>query len=175
MDLGFDVVSMPEADAVEVGETAPDFTRPLVTAEYWEDRALSELTAGGPVLLVFHPMAGSFPATYVWQEIADRGWDDHATVVGVSISTPYAHRALIRERGLGDGDYGLFSDPDNGVAEAYGIENDLDGMAGVSEPRPAAYLLEPDRTVTYAWVADQWPAFPDYDEIEDALSDRRQC
>ena len=65
MDLGFDVVNLPETDAIEDGETAPDFTRPLVTAEYWEDRALSELAAEGPVLLVFHPMDGSFPATYI--------------------------------------------------------------------------------------------------------------
>lgn len=171
MDLGFDVVSLPEADAVEEGETAPDFTRPLVTPEHWEDRALSELTAAGPVLLMFHPMAGSFPATYVWQEITDRGWDEHAQVVGLSIATPYAHKDLIRERGLSDGDYALFSDPNNGVAAAYGIAYDLGGMAGVAEPRPAAYLLEPDRTVAYAWVADQWPAFPDYEEIENALGD----
>jgi len=172
MDLGFDVVSLPEADAVEEGETAPDFTRPLVTAEYWEDRALSDLASEGPILLVFHSMDGSFPATYVWQEITGRGWDDYATVVGLSISTPYAHRDLIRERDLEGGDYALFSDPDNGVAEAYGVAHDLDGMTGVSEPRPAVYLLESDRTVAYAWVADRWPAFPDYEAIEEALRNR---
>ena len=169
MDLGFEVVSLPEADAVEEGEQAPDFTRPLVTAEYWENRSLASLTAEGPVLLVFHPMAGSFPATYVWQEVTDRDWDDHATVVGVSIATPYAHEQLIRERGLEDGDYALFSDPANDVADDYGITYDLDGMAGVEAPRPAVYLLDPDRTVTYAWVADRWPAFPDYDEVGTAL------
>jgi peroxiredoxin len=172
MDLGFDVVSLPEADAIEEGETAPEFTRPLVTAEYWEDRALSELAAEGPVLLVFHPMDGSFPATYIWREIVDRDWDDHARVVGVSVSTPYAHENLIRERGLEDGDYALFSDPNNGVAEVYGIAHDLDGMTGIAEPRPAVYLVESDRTVAYAWVADQWPAFPDYEAIEDVLADR---
>jgi len=113
---------------------------------------------------------GRVPATYIWGEIVDRGWDDHATVVGVSTSTPYAHENLIREEGLADGDYALFSDPDNGVAEAYGIAHDLDGMARIAEPRSAAYLVEPDRTVAYAWVAEEWPAVPDYDEIEDATS-----
>jgi peroxiredoxin len=170
MDLGFEVVSLPEADAIEAGEQAPDFTRPLVTGEYWENRALSDLTTEGPVLLVFHPMAGSFPATYVWQEITDRGWDDHATVVGVSIATPYAHRDLIRERGLEDGDYALFSDPGNGVADAFGITYNLDGMAGIAEPRPAVYLVDADRTVTHAWVATEWPAFPDYEAIQAALN-----
>jgi hypothetical protein len=31
MDLDFDVVSLPDVDHVEAGDTAPDFTRPLVT------------------------------------------------------------------------------------------------------------------------------------------------
>ncbi|NHN60627.1 MULTISPECIES: redoxin domain-containing protein [Halorussus] len=164
----FDVVELPETDHVAEGDTAPDFTRPLVDEEYWEDASLSDLTDEGPVLLVFFPMDGAFPATYVWNEIRDRGWgrDEDVTVVGLSISDPYAHKQLIEERGM---DYRLFSDPQNGVAEEYGIVNDLDGMAGVSEPRPAVFLLDEDRTVEYAWVAEEWPDFPDYDEVEDAL------
>jgi len=84
-------------------------------------------------------------------------------VVGVSVSDPYAHKRLIEEREM---DYRLFSDPGNGVAEAFGVENDLDGMSGVSEARPAVFLLDGDLTVEYAWVAEEWPDFPDYDEIE---------
>jgi peroxiredoxin len=169
VDLDFEVIDLPEADPIAEGETAPDFTRPLVGPEFWEDRSLSELTSGGPVLLVFHPMDGAFPATYVWKEIRERGWGEHVQVVGLSISTPYAHEDLIRERGLAEGDYALFSDPGNGVAEAYGIVNDLDGMAGIEEPRPAVYLLREDRTVEYAWVAEQWPDFPEYDAVEAAI------
>jgi peroxiredoxin len=177
--VDFDVVDLPEADHVEAGETAPDFTRPLVNDEYWSDTSLSDLTDEGPVLLVFYPMDGSFPATYIWNEIRDRAWgseatgasevasgdpaSDHLTVVGVSISTPYAHKDLIEDRGM---DYDLFSDPANGVAEQYGIAHDLDGMAGVSEPRPAVFLLDADRAVEYAWVAAEWPDFPPYDEVE---------
>ncbi|MFC7081972.1 redoxin domain-containing protein [Halorussus caseinilyticus] len=166
--VDFEVVSLPDADHVEEGDTAPDFTRPLVNDEYWEDASLSELTDEGPVLLVFFTMDGAFPATYVWNELRDRNWDDgrNVTIVGLSISDPYAHKRLIEERGM---DYRLFSDPQNGVAEEYGIANDLDGMAGVSEPRPAVFLLNGDRTVEYAWVAEEWPDFPDYDEIEDAI------
>jgi peroxiredoxin len=166
--VDFDVVELPETDHVGERETAPDFTRPLVNDEFWEDVALSELTAEGRVVLVFTAMDGAFPATYAWKELAKRRWDEEydATVVGLSISTPYEHKSLIEERDL---PYSLFSDPANGVAEAYGIVNDLDGMAHVSEPRPAVYVLDADRTVEYAWVADEWPAFPDYDEVEAAL------
>src|SRR6056297_2431165 len=127
MDLGFDVVELPPSDHPDVGEEAPDFERPLVNAEFWEDRALSTLTADGPVLLVFHTMDGAFPTTYTWNEIRERGWghrdaDGDLTVVGLSISTPYEHKTTIAEREM---DYRLFSDPQNGVAEQYGIAHDL--------------------------------------------------
>ncbi|MFT4932703.1 MAG: peroxiredoxin [Natronomonas sp.] len=169
--VGFDVVELPETDRVEEGETAPDFTRPLVNEEYWEDQSLSAVTEDGPVLLAFHPMDGSFPATYLWNELRDRAWDREygVTIVGLSISDPYSHKRLIEERGM---DYRLFSDPSNEVAERYGIVNDLDGMAGVEEPRPAVFLLDDDRTVEYAWVASEWPEFPEYDEIETAIETR---
>lgn len=167
--VDFDVVGLPETEHVGVGETAPDFTRPLVNGEYWEDSSLSELTAAGPVLLAFHPMDGAFPATYLWKELKAREWTDTVQVVGLSISDPYSHKQLLRERGLVNEPYQLFSDPSNAVAENYGIVNDLDGMAGIEEPRPAIYLLDEDREVQYAWVAAEWPDFADYDEIETAI------
>jgi peroxiredoxin len=169
MDLDFDVVELSETDHVNEGDQAPDFTRPLVTDEYWEDVTLSELTATEPVLLVFYPMDGDFPATYIWNELRDRAWEDEheITVVGLSISSPYEHKTFIKERGI---NYRLFSDPQNEIAEQYGIVNDLDGMAGISEPRPAVFLLTDERDIEYAWVADEWPEFPDYDAIEDAIA-----
>jgi len=167
MDLGFDVVDLPEQDHVGEGEQAPDFTRPLVNEEYWEDTSLSDLTAEEPVVLVFYTMDGAFPATYIWNELRDREFADYdATVVGLSISDPYAHKRLIEERNI---EFDLFSDPTNEVADDYGIGNDLDGMTGISEPRPATYVVDTDRTVRYAWVAAEWPDFPDYDELEAAV------
>jgi len=167
MDLDFEVVDLAPVDHPEDGERAPDFERPLVNDEFWEDRTLSSVCAeeDDPVVLVFHAMDGAFPATYVWNEIRDREWHERATVVGLSISTPYAHKDLLDERDI-EGDYRLFSDPANGVAADYGIDMALDGMAGVSEPRPALFVLDDDRTVEYAWVADQWPDFPPYDAVE---------
>ena len=166
----FDVVELDEAAHPEEGDTAPDFTRPLVNDEYWADVALSELTDEGPVALVFHPMDGAFPATYIWNELRDRDLDAHdVAVVGLSISSPYEHKTLIEERDLEDCDVRFFSDPANGVAAEYGIVNDLDGMTGISEPRPATFVVDEDRTVEYAWVASEWPAFPEYDEFEAAV------
>jgi peroxiredoxin len=170
MNLGFDVVDLGPADHPEIGETAPDFTRPLVNDEYWEDTALSELTAAGPVVLVFHTMDGDFPATYIWQEIRDRGWDEYdAEVVGLSISSPYEHSRFLEEWDMEA--FQLFSDPQNGVAERYGISHDLDGMAGLKEPRPAVFVIDSDRTIQNGWAATDWPEFPPYDEIEAAIEE----
>jgi peroxiredoxin len=169
MELDFDVVELSEADHVAEGEQAPDFERPLVSDEFWEDVALSDLTAQGPVLLVFYPMDGAFPATYIWNELRDRAFGAYgARVVGLSISTPYEHGTLVEERGI---DFELFSDPANGVAEQYGVVNDLDGMTGIREPRPATFLVDEERVVRYAWVASEWPELPDYDELESVLDD----
>ena len=168
MDLDFEVVELGESDHPDVGETAPDFTRPLVNPEYWEDASLSAITAEGPTLLVFHPMDGAFPTTYIWNEIDERGFVDDVQVVGVSVSTPYAHEDLLDERAEG---VRLFSDPAADLAETYGVENDLDGMTGVTEHRPAVFLLDDSRTVQYAWAAEEWPAFPDYDAVEAAIDD----
>jgi peroxiredoxin/glutaredoxin len=167
-DSTFEVKEFDETDYPRVGETAPDFVRPLVNGEYWEDVALSELTPDGPVLLVFHSMDGAFPGTYIWNEISDRAWDDRydVTLVGLSISTPNEHLEFVQQREI---DYRLFSDPQNGVAETYDLVNDLDGMTGVSEARPAIFLLDEDRIVQYVWTADQWPELPDYDDIGEAL------
>ena len=169
MNLGFDVVDLGSADHPEIGEQAPDFTRPLVNDEYWEDASLSDLTDEGPVVLVFHTMDGDFPATYIWQEIDDRGWDEYAQVVGLSISSPYEHSRFLEEWDLED--YRLFSDPSNEVAEAYGIAHDLDGMAGIAEPRPAVFVIDEDRAIQTGWVATDWPEFPPYDELEDAIDE----
>ena len=163
----FEVFPLPETDHVTVGETAPDFTRPLVTDEGWRDVPLSELAAGGTVLLVFYPMDGGGKSIYTWTEIAERGWgNDDLSVVGLSISTPFDHVRFVEERDL---PYALYSDPQNRVADSFGVVNDLHGMAGLEEPRPAVFLLDENLAVEYAWVASEWPENPPYDEIEDAI------
>lgn len=168
--MEFDVVELPKPDHPGVSEDAPEFTRPLVNEEYWEDVALSELLEDGPVLLVFHPMDGAFPSTYLWNELRDRQFDEYdLSVVGVSISSPYEHKSFIEERNIDGTGFRLYSDPANDVARLYGIEHSLDGMEGVSEPRPATFLVNSEGTIQYCWVAAEWPDFPDYDELEEAI------
>jgi peroxiredoxin len=163
--VDFDVVSLPETDHVAEGDTAPDFTRPLVNPEYWEDRALSDVV-DGPTLLVFHPMDGTFQGTYLYNTIDDHGWSDDVDVLGLSISSPYAHKRLLADRGDG---VRIFSDPGAGVIEEYGVAHDIDGMTGITESRPAVFLLDGDCTVEYVWVASEHPEFPDAEAIDDAV------
>ena len=168
--MEFEVTQLPPTDHVEAGDRAPEFTRPLVNDEFWEDASLSEVAADRPVVLVFHTMDGDFPATYMWNELVDRAWEESYDVelVGLSISSPYEHSRFIEDRGM---DYRLFSDPANGVAEQFGIVHDLDGMAGLSEPRISLFVIDTDLTVRYDWVSEEWPAFPDYDEVEETLAE----
>mgnify|MGYP000457015464 CR=1 FL=1 len=167
MELPFEVTELPPADHPEVGAKAPDFTRPLVNEEFWEDTSLSELVDDGPVLLVFHPADGAFPTTYIWQELTER--DLSVRTVGISISSPYEHATTLDERAFDAA--GLYSDPAAGVAEQYGIENELDGMSGVVEHRPAVFLVDGEREIRYAWAAAEWPDFPEYDAIEAAVAE----
>ena len=53
--------------------------------------------------------------------------------------------------------------------DAVGLGDDLDGMNGISEPRPAVFVVDEDRTVRESWVSTEWPEFPPYDDLEDAI------
>ena len=167
--LGFDVVDLGPADHPEPGDSAPAFTRPLVTDEFWEDRSLAALVEehDGPTVLVFTPMTGSFLAKYVWDELTARDWDERVgQVVGLTASTPYEVTRFLEDN---DYPFRFFADPGNEVAESYGIAHDLDGMTGISEPRIAFFAIDAARTVESAWVATDWPEFPDYDHLETEL------
>ena len=111
-------------------------------------------------------MDSAFQGTYLYNTIDDHGWADDLDVLGLSISTPYAHKRLLADRGDG---VRIFSDPGAGVIEAYGVAHDIDGMSGITESRPAVFLLDGVRTVEYAWVASEHPEFPDAEEIGDAI------
>ena len=164
----FDVVELGPAENPEAGDEAPDFTRPLVNAEFWEDLALSDLTERGSGTLPLPPDGRRVPRDLRLERDPRARLDRRDQRRWASISSPYEHKQPLKDRGV---DARLFSDPQNGVAEEYGIVNDLDGMAGIEEPRPAAFVIDGDRTIQYAWVAAEWPDFPDYDEIEAAIDD----
>ncbi len=166
--VDFELVAFPPSDHPEPGDRAPDFTRPLVTDEYWEDRTLSGLAAeSGGVCLLFYPLNWGGKSRYWWSEITERSWPvEEPAVVGVGISQPFDHR---RFADFLDLSYPLYSDPRNDVARAYDIVHDLDGMEGIEEPRPAVFVVDEELLVEYAWVAEEWPQSPPFDEVEAAM------
>ena len=90
-------------------------------------------------------------AMFVIGAILTGGFYVSAQEHDISVSTDLGSRALL--------------------AAEYGIEHDLDGMTGVTEHRPAVFLIDGDRTVQYAWVAETWPDFPNYDDVDAAIDD----
>lgn len=155
---------LPPTDHLEPGDQAPAFTRPLVDADYWEDVRFDDVL-DAPTVLLFYPMDGTGMASYAWIELRERGIDPDR-LVGLSISTPYEHKTFIDDHRL---PYRLYSDPGNGVAEAFGVVHDHHGMA-IHGARPSAFLVGPDRTIEWVWVSVEWPALPPYDEIERELA-----
>ncbi len=162
--VDFDVVDLGDTDHIEVGEKAPDFTRPLVNDKFWEDKSLSEIIEEKYILLIFYSMNGSAPAINTWNKIQDKSWD--INIVGISISTPYDHKSFIDNLDL---DYQLFSDPKNKIAEKYGVVHNLDGMMGIEEPRPSVFILNEDMVVEHVWVATEWPDSPDIDNLQNKI------
>jgi peroxiredoxin len=47
---------------------------------------------------------------------------------------------------------------------------DRDGMAGISSPWRSVFVLDPDREVQYAHVADDWISSLPREEIEEAIA-----
>jgi hypothetical protein len=48
----------------------------------------------------------------------------------------------------------------------------LEGLVDVAIDTDRRVLVDEERTIRYAWVAQEWPEFPDYDEIEEELAGR---
>lgn len=164
----FNVVKLPETEHAAEGDTAPDFTRPLVNRDFWEDVSLASLVEDGPLLLVMFPMDGTGKAKGNWINIRNRGWgEDDLTVVGVSISTPYEHKHLLDRHNLS---YELFSDPSAGVADQYGVTHDYHGMTGIVGHRPSFFLIDASQMIQYAWVSSQWPEDIPFDGVEEAMA-----
>ena len=94
--------------AAEVGEKAPDFTLP---SDDWENQvSLEEARSEGPVVLFFYPGDWSSVCTDQMgqlQEQIGRFGEKGATVLGISVDSPWSHKAWAEERGI---EFPLLSD-----------------------------------------------------------------
>jgi hypothetical protein len=167
MDLPFDVTPLPACAPPPVDEQFPMAETTLVTAETWQAGQIPPADAAGPLTVVFHPMIGAFPTTYLYAGLADAGVPEMSRVLGVTVSDPYAIAGFLREHRY---PVTIASDPQRALAAAADLSLDLDGLPGLAAHRPAVFVTTADGTIRYRWVADEWPQFPAYPEIAEAVS-----
>ncbi|MFC6955141.1 peroxiredoxin [Halorubellus litoreus] len=152
---------------VDEGDTAPEFTAPVATGDV-ESITLSDAVADGPVVLAFFPGAFTSVCTAEMCSFRDRlsAFEDvDATVYGVSTDSPFS---LNEFRAQNDLSFGLVSDHEKDIIDAYDVRTSFDhiGLHGLA--KRAVFVLDSDRTITYAWVSDDPSVEPDYDEVATA-------
>jgi peroxiredoxin len=150
------------------GEQAPDFEALLCTGETFRSRRLYTILDDGGVL-VFSAFAFSAIAENWWKRYERAGWHEFdVPVVGVSRDGPYAQNAFIRYL---DSPFRLFSDTDGRASKTYNLLIERDGMANTSTARRAVFVLDNERTVTYAWIASDWISPVPREEVEAAVEE----
>lgn len=146
--------------AAEVGERAPDFTLP---SDSWENEvSLEDARREGPVVLFFYPGDWSSVCTDQMgqlQEEIGRFEALGAKVLGISVDSPWSHRAWAEERGI---DFPLLSDFQREVVEEYGVQHE----AGF--PERAYFVIDQEGVVRAKKVEDS-PG--DRPEVEAVLED----
>ncbi len=160
------------ASGLDVGDTAPDFTAPLVSPEEGvEEVSLESLLADRPVLLCFYTNDFSPDCIDEWCSFRDYGWfstSEQVQVVGISKSRASTHRRFIDYLGL---TFPLFSDRDLAVAGAFDVKYRTFRL--LPRSRRSCFLVDTDRTVRYRWVGthplDPTRDTPDVYEIHEAI------
>jgi peroxiredoxin len=144
----------------EVGKKAPDFTLP---SDSWDNKiSLENVRREGPVVLFFYPGDWSSVCTDQMgqlQEEIRRFEEKGAKVMGISVDSPWSHRAWAEERGIG---FPLLSDFQRQVVEDYGVRHE----AGFPE---RAYFVIDEEGVVRANKIEDSPS--DQPEIEAVLED----
>jgi len=160
------------APGLDVGDSAPAFTAPLVRPEGGtEEVSLDALLADRPVLLCFYTNDFSPDCIEEWCSFRDYQWfsaSEQVQVVGISRSRTGTHRRFIDYLEL---TFPLFSDTDLSVADAFDVKYRTFKL--VSRSRRSCFLIDEDRTVRYKWVGvhrlDPTRDTPDVYEIHEAI------
>jgi Peroxiredoxin len=158
---------MPPTD----GETVPDFEAVLCDGETFRSTALSEALGDRGGVLVATGLAYSAIAQNWWKRFEQYGWQEFTDVpvLGISRDGPYAQNDFLRW--LNVAGFRMFADVDAGVSESLDLLTEREGMANVSTPWRSVFVLDSDREVQFAYVADEWIAPLPHEDVEDAVAD----
>ncbi len=147
---------------ISAGEKAPDFT---LRDQDGEDVSLSDFR-GKKLLLVFYPFDFSSVCSdqlSVYQQVKPEIEAKGVEMVGISVDSPYAHKAFQEKLGI---DTTLLSDfePKGETAKAYGSFVDSVGMANRT-----LVLVDEQGTVEWAYESPSPGEAPGANLIFDAL------
>jgi peroxiredoxin (alkyl hydroperoxide reductase subunit C) len=148
---------------IAAGEPAPDFT---LRDQDGEEVSLADFK-GRKVLLVFYPFDFSPVCSdqlSLYQEVKPEIEAKGVTVLGVSVDSPYAHKAFQEKLGV---DTTLLADfePKGAVAKAYGSY--IDGLGFANR---TLVLIDEEGTVAWAYESPSPGEFPGANVIFDALA-----
>ena len=155
---------------VDEGDSAPDFTAP-VAEDGIEEFTLSEHLGDGPVVLAFFPGAFTSVCTdelCTFQSDIGAFEDVGADVYGVSVDSPFALSEFRDQEGI---EFGLVSDSNKEIIDAYDVEMDFADLGYYGVAKRAVFVVDEDGEITYKWVSDDPGVEPDYDEVADAASE----
>ena len=149
----------------QISEKAPTFSLPEAPGQMVD---VGEVIGTAPVVLLFFPLAFSPVCTTEFCTFRD-SWDEWesigAKVFGISIDSPFVTAKFKESEHL---PFPLLSDFNKEVAAMYGaLHEDLMGLKGVA--KRAAFVINRDGEITYAWISDDPGVQVNFDDIKAAV------
>ena len=150
---------------VEIGSKAPDAA---VSPKAGQWVQLSEYVGDRPLVVLFFPMAFTSVCTAELCAVAE-DWSSYggmdAQVLAISVDSPYTGQRFALETKV---PFPILSDFNKEAIRAWGVvREDFHGMKGVAER--AAFVVDRDGIVRYAWQGAHPGMMPPFDEIKAAL------
>ena len=145
-----------------IGQNAPDFTLKNTAKE---PISLSSYR-GKTVILAFYP--GAFTGVCdkemcALQDNMAKLNDAAATVVGISVDSPWANAEFARKYNL---EFELLSDIDREVVTAYDAKFvGLGGIDGYVSANRVVIIIDKTGVIQHRWVAENPGVEPDYDAL----------
>ncbi|DAC57381.1 MAG TPA: peroxiredoxin, partial [Candidatus Poseidoniaceae archaeon] len=142
-----------------IGQNAPDFTLKNTAKE---PISLSSYR-GKTVILAFYP--GAFTGVCdkemcAFQDNMEKLNDAAATVIGISVDSPWANAEFARKYNL---EFELLSDIDREVVTAYDAKFvGLGGIDGYVSANRVVIIIDKTGTIQHRWVAENPGVEPDY-------------
>ena len=148
---------------IKKGDAAPAVTLP---ARFGEE--VQAPIGREKVVLLFFPLAFSPVCTAEMCHMRD-SWSEweglDATVLGISVDSPFVTDRFRTDEKI---PFPLLSDFNKDVSANYDVlYEDLKGLKGVA--KRAAFVIDSDGTVAYAWVTEDPRVQVPFDEVKAAL------